>query len=678
MSKLRRLSLMTALVLGASAVGCAPEQAQPFYDVTGPLEVEQAQSPQLPPGYQMVDGLVLWDEDVVVGTAQQWEQSADPGELELRRQPVVGYSSGSKLWGGREIPFVIDPDMAGAERVEEAMEHWEEALGFSFVPKRWHHNSYLDIYPGIQNYASAGKSWGSNNYSLASGGGILGIAIAKSSDQVYTWYSNSAERDAQGKGSVSVGHSSKLSYYHGGKDVSFPPGQDPDDVVGIAIDGSDHVFTYFRDGTFYEGTSTDLDRYRAGRSYSVANGRSPLDIRGIDIAGSSGKVYTWYSDNTRSVGTLSDLDAHQGATAVSLPTGFSLNQAYGVAIAGSNDHVFSWFHHTSGKTRLVGSSTRLDAHDAGEAFVFPSWGSAGRGIHELGHVVGLRHTQRRCDRPSHLRLHPENLAAGKTYGVEDNTLCSSSFEDYGDYDIHSVMHYPGTWQATAGAWSWSGRAEAGVDVADMLGIAIDKDDQVISWFDNQMFSIGWSRDLDVDQGMRRFDTRSVPANSFVAMAIAPDTNRVYYWRADGRVNIGSPSDHDAHLAWDGFYTLPEGRSPEDILGAAIDVEGVVYMFYNNGTYSYGTYLRPGAGGSGLPFSLPAGYRASDILGVAFAKSDNDLYTWFDDGYRSVGTPEDLDRFESPEPFSSHGHFVPGQRDGLSDKDIEGVELMYGD
>ncbi|WP_293369747.1 serine hydrolase [Nevskia sp.] len=112
-----------------------------------------------------------------------------------------------------------------------------------------------------------------------------------------------------------------LSTANGSK-VSLPAGYSALNIVGMAIAKSnDHVYTWFNDGRMAEGTSTDLDYYSNGTvSFTTANqtGGKVRNIRGIGIA-SNDRVYAWFGNNTASSGWSRDLDAYIAPYAVQMP-----------------------------------------------------------------------------------------------------------------------------------------------------------------------------------------------------------------------------------------------------------------------------------------------------------------------------------------------------------------------
>jgi CubicO group peptidase (beta-lactamase class C family) len=166
-------------------------------------------------------------------------------------------------------------------------------------------------------------------------------------DHTFTWYND---------GTFSEGATNDLDKYNAPQPYTLPPSRQIVDITGIAIAGNGMVYTWYNDArtvstdsprlTRSIGTASDLDQYSAQTSEAVdlPAGKTAHDIVGIAIAKSNDHVYVWYQDGTYSQGTSMDFDYYHGPkpyTWAAQANGTS-HDIRGMAIA-SNDHVYAWF-----------------------------------------------------------------------------------------------------------------------------------------------------------------------------------------------------------------------------------------------------------------------------------------------------------------------------------------------
>jgi Astacin (Peptidase family M12A) len=90
-----------------------------------------------PVQYVELDGLAIFEGDIVLGTVEEVAQMTE----QLRAEMVSGIASAVIItgpqfrWPNCRIPFTIDPALPDQNRVTEAIAHWEANTGFRFVAR---------------------------------------------------------------------------------------------------------------------------------------------------------------------------------------------------------------------------------------------------------------------------------------------------------------------------------------------------------------------------------------------------------------------------------------------------------------------------------------------------------------------------------------------------------------
>jgi CubicO group peptidase (beta-lactamase class C family) len=174
---------------------------------------------------------------------------------------------------------------------------------------------------------------------------------------------------------------------------------------------------------------------------------------------------------------------------------------------------------------------------------------------------------------------------------------------------------------------------------------------------------GTKYDADIEVGFRRH-------TPVVDIAISPE-DRVFAWYVNGTFSEGS-SDNLARHSAPKQYTLPPGKTPTDVRGIAIDQIGQVWTWYSDRTRSIGT---PDRLDSIVGLSqkdsvkLPSGKTMDHIVGIDFAKKNPRVYVWYEDGTVSSGLPFELGKDGAPKPFTTSAQ---------TSYDIRGVGIAKND
>lgn len=437
--------------------------------------------------------------------------------------------------------------------------------------------------------------------------------------------------------SVTTGTSSDLDAYGGPDSFAIPAGTAMVPIVGVAIAGDEHVYTWFADNTVSQGYSKNLAYYSGPLSVTLPAGRSASTIVGVGIAAND-HVWTWFSDNKVCQGTTRNLCGYSGPTPFTLPPGESIDKLIGVDIA-SGDHVYSWY--SDGK-KAIGTPTALLApgqslqpytHAANQksSHVVDMGISANDTIYtwyqDMEHGMAWSALANVIDPLVVDKLHT-NKIAGMTVAISKNGKMVLN-RGYGYKDITTQAARMDTDRSPIGSVSKWLTALGVVRYAQEAPLSFSLDKPVYT-ATGVLTSPAYGGHLQLGE------KRHQPLVGFAIGA----GDRVYAWYQDGTYTTGTTMDVDS-LSAPAAYTLAVGKTPDDVLAIAIAGDGRTYTWYTDGNRSVGTPANLALHGT-TAFSVPNGESASSIVAIGIRKSDDRVFAWYDDAKVSSGTSTDLD------------------------------------
>lgn len=118
--------------------------------------------------YSVVDGLAMFEGDIVLGTEEQMRQQTDQIRQERSGAVAMGVAiTGAQFrWPNCRIPYTIDPALPNQARVTDAIAHWEANTNYRFVP-RTTEADYVTFRPGGGCSSNVGRQGGQQFVNLA-------------------------------------------------------------------------------------------------------------------------------------------------------------------------------------------------------------------------------------------------------------------------------------------------------------------------------------------------------------------------------------------------------------------------------------------------------------------------------------------------------------------------------
>ena len=165
--------------------------------------------------------------------------------------------------------------------------------------------------------------------------------------------------------------------------------------------------------------------------------------------------------------------------------------------------------------------------------------------------------------------------------------------------------------------------------------------------------------------------------TIVGMSIACSNDRVYTWYSDRTVSVGNSENLSAYQP-PHPYSLPFGKTPDDIVEIGIAGNDHVYTWYSDSTVSSGTSTDLDKYQPRHPYRLAPFKSPRDVVGIDIACSNDHVYVWYSTGDVSSGTSVDLDKYRARYRYFTAPFKTPSRVVGIGIAKNDHVYAWYGD